>query len=182
MNPVFLISSASTRVFFFGFHSYVIGSSEILLHPRPPRPRRNAWATHPIGGGILTRTNPGLKFSAFTPQIGPTNTISPKKKSALHFQDSAKIPSVFDYLLPCRQVPRERQQYPRGIWRTINRNCNPGETTTCSRQDHANLFVPGGCFRSVHHTLHDIERVRTGTNRFFSGARDGWIQIGENEL
>ncbi len=89
---------------------------------------------------------------------------------------------IFDYLLPCRLVPEERQKYPRGIWRAINRDCNPGRTTTYSRQDLDTLLAPAGCIRSVHHTMHAIERARTGTNRYFPSVADGWIRIAEGRL
>lgn len=101
---------------------------------------------------------------------------------AAPFASQGKNRIIFDYLLPCRLVPEERRQYPRGVWRVINRSCNPGGTTTYSRQDLETLLAPAGCIRSVHHTMHDIERERTGTNRFFPGARDGWIQIAEGWL
>jgi len=89
---------------------------------------------------------------------------------------------IFDYLLPCRLVHEERQKYPRGVWRAINRDCNPGGTTTYSGQELDNILATAGCSRIFHHTMHDIERERTGTNRFFSAPADGWIQIAEGGL
>jgi hypothetical protein len=89
---------------------------------------------------------------------------------------------IFDYLLPCRLVPEERQKFPRGIWLTINRDCNPGGTTTYSGQELDNILATAGCSRVFHHTMHDIERERTGTNRFFPAPADGWIRIAEGWL
>lgn len=89
---------------------------------------------------------------------------------------------IFDYLLPCRLVPEERRQYPRGVWRAINRDCNPGGTTTYSGEELDTILSPAGCRHVVHHTMHDIERERTGTNRFFPSPADGWIRIAEGWL
>ncbi|PKL66008.1 MAG: hypothetical protein CVV32_02140 [Methanomicrobiales archaeon HGW-Methanomicrobiales-3] len=91
----------------------------------------------------------------------------------------AKNRIIFDYLLPCRLVPEERQKYPRGVWRAINRDCNQGGTTTNSGQELDTILAPVGCTRIVHHTMHEIERERTGINRFFTSPADGWIRIAE---
>jgi O-methyltransferase involved in polyketide biosynthesis len=102
--------------------------------------------------------------------------------TAAQFASQGKNRIIFDYLLPCRLVPEEQQQYPRGVWRAINRDCNPGGTTTYSRQELDTLLAPAGCLRSVHHTMHAIERARTGTNRYFPSVAEGWIRIAEGWL
>jgi hypothetical protein len=100
----------------------------------------------------------------------------------LFTSDTMKNRVIFDYLLPCRLVPEERQKYPRGVWRVINRDCNTGGTTTYSQDDLDELLAPAGCCRILHHTMHDIERGRTGGNRYFPAVKDGWIQIAEGWL
>ena len=89
---------------------------------------------------------------------------------------------IFDYMLPCRLVNEERRQYPRGVWRVINRDCNRNLTITYSPDELGDLLAHAGCIPVLHHSMHDIERHRTGTNTFFHAPADGWIQIAEGRL
>ena len=89
---------------------------------------------------------------------------------------------ILDYLLPCRLVRRERRIYPLGIWRIINRDCNQSRTVTYSPEAMEELLQRGGCRNARHSSLHEIERDRTGSNRHFPKAGDGWIQIAAARL
>jgi hypothetical protein len=90
--------------------------------------------------------------------------------------------AVLDYLLPCRLVREERRRFPRGIWKIINRDCNPDGTVTYSPEEMEHALSLAGCDRVMQHTMHGIELHRTGTNRFFPTVSDGWIQIAEGRL
>jgi hypothetical protein len=89
---------------------------------------------------------------------------------------------LFDYLLPCRLVNPGRQQFPRGVWRVINRDCNQQQTVTYDPGELDTVLARAGCDRVIHHAMHDIERDRTGANRYFPAPADGWIQIAEGWL
>jgi O-methyltransferase involved in polyketide biosynthesis len=84
---------------------------------------------------------------------------------------------ILDYLLPCRLVSREQRRFPRGVWRVINHECSPGGTFTYTPEALDMAFARAGFSHVVHHSLHEMERRRTGTNHYFSGETDGWIRI-----
>ncbi|MBA7479525.1 hypothetical protein ES707_14959 [subsurface metagenome] len=75
--------------------------------------------------------------------------------------------AVLEYMLPCRLVGDERRGIPRGVWRIINRDCNPGRTVTYSPDEMEQALTRAGCDRVVQHPMHEIEFSRTGTNRYF---------------
>lgn len=85
--------------------------------------------------------------------------------------------AIVEYMLPCRLINEERRKIPRGIWGIINRDCNPGMTVTYSPDGVERALARAGCDRVVQHAMHEIERARTGTNRYFPAIPDGWIRI-----
>lgn len=89
---------------------------------------------------------------------------------------------ICDYLLPCSLVAEERRRYPRGVWRVINRDCNHRPTVTYSPDAMGELLTGAGCTKVVHHSMHAIERQRTGRNEYFPTVADGWIGIAEGWL
>jgi hypothetical protein len=90
--------------------------------------------------------------------------------------------AVLDYMLPCRLVREERRHIPQGIWKIINRDCNPDGTVTYSPEEMEQALIRAGCDRVVQHSMHNIELRRTGTNRYFPTVPDGWIRIAEGRL
>ncbi len=102
--------------------------------------------------------------------------------AALFASDARTNRIIFDYMLPCRLVNGERQKYPRGVWRVINRDCNQQQTITYSPDEIEAALARAGCDRVVHYPMHDIEKLRTGTNRYFPSPPDGWIRIAEGRL
>jgi len=72
--------------------------------------------------------------------------------------------AVVEYMLPCRLVSDDRRKIPRGIWRIINRDCNPGKTVTYSPDELEQALTHAGCDHVVQHSMHKIERSRTGTS------------------
>jgi len=89
---------------------------------------------------------------------------------------------ILEYLLPCCLISEEMRRYPRGVWRIINRDCNHGRTITYSPDEMEQTLSRAGCIRLMHHHMHDIERHRTGRNRYFPEISDGWIQIATARL
>lgn len=87
--------------------------------------------------------------------------------------------AIFDYMLPCRLVKEDRRRYPQGIWRIINRDCNQQETITYSLEELKETLGSAGCNGIVQHSMHEMERLRTGRNEYFTKPDDGWIQIAE---
>ncbi len=85
--------------------------------------------------------------------------------------------AVVEYMLPCRLFREERRKIPLGIWRIINRDCNPERTVTYSPDEMEQALTRAGCDCAVHHSMHGIERARTGANRYFPDVPDGWIGI-----
>jgi hypothetical protein len=84
---------------------------------------------------------------------------------------------ILDYLFPCRLVREDRRYISRGIWSIIHRDCNFRATITYSPEDMKDTLIGAGCDQVRHYPMHDMERLRTGGNRFFPSAADGWIQI-----
>lgn len=89
---------------------------------------------------------------------------------------------IFDYMLPCRLVNSERRQIPRSIWRVINRDCNRNETVMYSPEELEETLGRASCTQVSHHTMHEMEHCRTGTNQYFPAPADGWIQIAQGRL
>jgi O-methyltransferase involved in polyketide biosynthesis len=89
---------------------------------------------------------------------------------------------ILEYLLPCRLIREERRRFPRGIWRIINRDCDPGLTIIYSPDEMEQTLDRAGCIKVTQHHMHDIERHRTGRNRYFPAISDGWIQIATARL
>ena len=101
---------------------------------------------------------------------------------SLAVSEDQKNGIVLDYLLPCRLVSKDRRRFPQGIWRIINRDCNPGITVTYSPAALEQTLARAGCGPVLQYPLHDIELQRTGTNRYFPAIPDGWIRIAEGRL
>jgi O-methyltransferase involved in polyketide biosynthesis len=111
---------------------------------------------------------------------GVSYYISPAVLSgivSLFASPDRKNRTIVEYMLPCRLVGDERRRIPREIWRIINRDCNPGKTVTYSPDEMEQALTRAGCDRVVQHSMHGIERARTGANRYFPAVPDGWIRI-----
>ncbi|OPY36240.1 MAG: Leucine carboxyl methyltransferase [Methanoregula sp. PtaU1.Bin051] len=89
---------------------------------------------------------------------------------------------VVESLLPCRLVNREKRHIPKGIWDIIIRMCCLEKTMTYSPEEMEQTLRSAGCDRIRHYPMHDIERSRTGTNRYFPTPADGWIQVTTGRL
>jgi len=89
---------------------------------------------------------------------------------------------IFDYMLPCRLVPAHRQKYPKGVWKIINRDCNPDGTVTYSNSEMKAMLEKAGCGHILHHSMHEIEYLRSGLNNYFPAVEDGWTLIAEGGL
>lgn len=140
--------------------------------------RGTAEAIHDTG-----RYNPGLPTCIITEGI--SYYISPFDLSgiiSLFASDGRQNRVVLEYMLPCRLVSVHRRKLPRGIWQIINRDCNPGGTITYSPDEMEQALTCAGCTCVVQHSMHEIERCRTGRNRYFPAVPDGWIQIATGSL
>jgi hypothetical protein len=129
------------------------------------------------------RYDPGLPTLVITEGI--SYYIPPADLSgiiSLFASEGKKNRVVLDYMLPCRLVSDGRRRFPRGVWRVINRDCNPGNTVTYSPDEMEQALSCAGCDRVMQHPMHDIELFRTGTNRYFPAIPDGWIQVAEGRL
>ncbi len=84
---------------------------------------------------------------------------------------------ILDSLLPCRLVREDRRYISRGIWGIIHRDCNFRKTITYSPDEMEAMLSAAGCDRIRHHTMDEMERHRTGKNRYFPDPADGWIRI-----
>jgi O-methyltransferase involved in polyketide biosynthesis len=89
---------------------------------------------------------------------------------------------ILDSLLPCRLVREDRSYISRGIWGIIHRDCNFKNTVTYSPDEMEAMLTSAGCDRVCHHTMAEMERLRTGTNRYFLADGDGWIRISTARL
>lgn len=89
---------------------------------------------------------------------------------------------ILDSLLPCRLVREDRRYISRGIWDIIHRDCNFRHTITYSPEEMEAMLSSSGCDRVRHHAMHEMERLRTGGNRYFPTAGDGWIRISTARL
>ena len=89
---------------------------------------------------------------------------------------------ILDSLLPCRLVRDDRQYISRGIWRIIHRDCNFRNTITYSPDEMETMLSRARCDRVRHHTMHEMERLRTGRNLFFPAPDYGWIRISTARL
>jgi|MTBAKMStandDraft_1061839.scaffolds.fasta_scaffold00041_193 hypothetical protein len=129
------------------------------------------------------RYNPGLPTCVITEGISyyiPPDVLS--GTISLFASEGCRNRVILEYLLPCRLISEERRGFPRGVWRIINRDCNPGGTTTYSPDEMERTLANAGCTRVMQHHMHDIERQRTGANRYFPAISDGWIQIATARL
>ncbi len=89
---------------------------------------------------------------------------------------------ILDSLLPCRLVREDRSYISRGIWGIIHRDCNFTNTITYSPGEMEEMLAFAGCDRVRHHAMDEMERLRTGTNRYFLTGGDGWIRISTARL
>jgi hypothetical protein len=89
---------------------------------------------------------------------------------------------IFDFMLPCRLVNEDRRKFPKGIWRVINDDCNPDGTVTYTPEEIEETLRSAGCTRIDLHSMHFIEKDRTGGNEFFMTVEDGWTVIAEGFL
>jgi O-methyltransferase involved in polyketide biosynthesis len=89
---------------------------------------------------------------------------------------------IVDSLLPCRLVRKDRTYISRGIWSIIHQDCNFHSTVTYSPDEMEAMLASAGCDRVRHHAMDEMERLRTGTNRYFLTGGDGWIRISTAKL
>jgi O-methyltransferase involved in polyketide biosynthesis len=89
---------------------------------------------------------------------------------------------IIDSLLPCELVREDRRYISRGIWAIIHRDCNFRNTTTYSPEEMEVMLRSAGCDQVRHHAMAEMERRRTGKNRYFLSDSDGWIRISTARL
>lgn len=96
---------------------------------------------------------------------------------SLFSSESRQNRIILDSLLPCRLVRDDRRYISRGIWRVIHRDCNFRHTITYSPEEMAAMLSTAGCEEIRHHSMDEMERLRTGKSRYFPTGHDGWIRI-----
>jgi O-methyltransferase involved in polyketide biosynthesis len=96
---------------------------------------------------------------------------------SLFATESRKNAVILDSLLPCRLVREDRRYISRGIWGIIHRDCNFRKTITYSPEEMEAMLSLAGCDHVRHHAMDEMERHRTGKNRYFPAPGDGWIRI-----
>lgn len=101
---------------------------------------------------------------------------------SLFSSESRQNRVILDSLLPCRLVREDRRYISRGIWRIIHRDCNIRHTITYSPEEMAAMLSPAGCEEIRHHSMDEMERLRTGESRYFPTSHDGWIRISTARL
>jgi O-methyltransferase involved in polyketide biosynthesis len=89
---------------------------------------------------------------------------------------------ILDSLLPCRLVREDRRYISRGIWGIIHQGCNFQKTITYSPEEIEAMLSSSGCDQVRHLAMDEMERLRTGKNRFFLSDADGWIRISTARL
>jgi O-methyltransferase involved in polyketide biosynthesis len=89
---------------------------------------------------------------------------------------------ILDSLLPCRLVREDRRYISRGIWGIIHRDCSIRKTVTYSPEEMEAMLTFAGGHQFRHHAMDEMERLRTGKNRFFISGGDGWIRISTARL
>lgn len=89
---------------------------------------------------------------------------------------------ILDSLLPCRLVREDRRYISRGIWDILHRDCNVQKTITYSPEEMEAMLSSAGCDHVRHHAMDEMEKIRTGKNRFFLSDSDGWIRISTARL
>ena len=89
---------------------------------------------------------------------------------------------IVDSLLPSGLVREDRRYITRGIWGIINRDCNLNNSVTYSPDEMESMLAAAGCDRVGHHAMDEMERLRTGENRYFPTAGHGWIRISTARL
>jgi O-methyltransferase involved in polyketide biosynthesis len=96
--------------------------------------------------------------------------------------DSRENAVIVDSLLPCRLVRKDRTYISRGIWGIIHQDCNFHSTVTYSPEEMEALLSSAGGDQVRHHAMDEMERLRTGMNRYFPTAGYGWIRISTARL
>jgi O-methyltransferase involved in polyketide biosynthesis len=84
---------------------------------------------------------------------------------------------IVDSLLPSSLVREDRRYITRGIWGIINRDCNFSNSVTYSPDEMEAMLSSAGGDQVLHHAMDEMERLRTGKNRYFPTAAHGWIRI-----
>lgn len=89
---------------------------------------------------------------------------------------------IFDFMIPCRLVNEDRRRFPKGIWHVINKDCDTNGTIVYTPGELEEMLESAGCTRTALHSMHGIEKERTGRNEFFPTVEDGWTMIAEGWL
>jgi hypothetical protein len=96
--------------------------------------------------------------------------------------ESRKNFLILDYLSPCRLVREDRRYISRGIWNIIHRDCHIRSTVTYSLEELEAMLSAAGAGQVRSHTMHEMEYLRTGRNRYFPTPGHGWIQVAAARL
>ncbi|HXV28442.1 MAG TPA: class I SAM-dependent methyltransferase, partial [bacterium] len=81
-----------------------------------------------------------------------------------------------EYLVPYKKIRPARRFIPKRIFHFIRRFAGLPSISRYTREDLARMLRPAGYLVSRHKTLHDMERERTRTARYFKKASDGWVE------
>ncbi len=80
---------------------------------------------------------------------------------------------LFEHLKPCRLVSRERKFIPYGIFSHLVDYTGADRMTTYSKEDIGKILPAG--FSLDYYDMDAMERLRTGTNRYFPEPDSGWL-------
>ncbi len=89
---------------------------------------------------------------------------------------AALAPSVtilFEHLKPCRLVSPERKFIPYGIFSHLVDYTGADRMTTYSKEDIGKILPAG--FSLTYYDMDAMERLRTGTSRYFPEPASGWL-------
>lgn len=89
---------------------------------------------------------------------------------------------ILDYLSPCRLVREDRRYISRGIWGIIHRDCNSPPPITFSPDELEVMLSTAGCSQIQSHPMNEMERLRTGKNKYFPTTGHGWIKVATARL
>jgi O-methyltransferase involved in polyketide biosynthesis len=90
--------------------------------------------------------------------------------------------AIIEYMQPCGDFSRERQDLPRKIFRRIMDSCGLEQVYPYHTAEIEEFVRLAGGTVTRQYSLTDMERIRTGKNRYFPRTEDGWKWVADARL
>jgi O-methyltransferase involved in polyketide biosynthesis len=110
----------------------------------------------------------------------PPDTIS---RLICHFSShNRRNRAIIEYTQPCGDFSPERQQLPKGIFRCIMDACGLDRIYPYRISDIEHFVTMAGGEVVHQYSLTEMEKMRTGKNKYFPRIEDGWKWCADAEL